>query len=68
MPGIVVPFAFEGYGWTILQLIGLGPKFSVICGECFKIFRKRIRMVDDPIVRCPHCRTANRLPLEVEDE
>ena len=61
----VSPKSFSGYGMSIAQLWGSGPKFTIACGQCGATFTKRVPMVDDPGVPCPNCRAVNVLPLVV---
>jgi hypothetical protein len=62
----VRPHSFEGFNFSLLQLVGKGPKFTITCGECRVTFKQRIPMTDNPGVPCPHCGVVNVLPLEVE--
>jgi len=59
----VKPKDFEGYTMTLLQLVGIGPKFKIRCGECGLWFSERLQIVDEPPVVCPYCKTINVLPL-----
>ena len=48
----VKPKFFEGMNISITQLWGSGPKFTIKCGNCNLIFKKRIQMVDNPPAKC----------------
>jgi hypothetical protein len=61
----VEPAYFSGYGMSIAQFWGSGPKFTINCGACRFTFKQRIPMIDKPGVRCPNCGAVNVLPLEV---
>lgn len=61
----VTPKDFTGWNMSIMQLFGSGPKFTITCGGCEATFKKRIPMIDNPGVVCPHCGAVNKLPLEV---
>lgn len=63
---IVSPKSFKGYNTTLLQIIGKGPKMSVVCGSCGLGFRGRIEMVDNPPLTCPHCKAVNKLPIFIK--
>ena len=62
---IVTPKAFEGMNisWN-LNLFSL-PKFRIKCGKCGSIFSSRINI--QGLARCLYCGTANKLPLEQEE-
>jgi len=61
---IVKPHYFEGWNMSVAQLWGSGPKFTIICGNCYEQFSKRVAMVDNPPARCPNCGAVNVLPLK----
>ncbi len=62
----VVVAACEGWSFSALQLVGLGPKWDLRCGACDIDFRVRLPMKDRPRVACPHCGRVNIVPVEVE--
>lgn len=41
-----------------------GPKWYIECGKCGCGFETRLPLADYPVIRCPHCGTGNKLPLE----
>jgi len=59
----VVPIRYSGMSMSIVQLFGSGPKFTITCGNCSATFKKRIPMVDNPGIPCPHCGAVNVLDL-----
>ena len=61
----VRPLSFEGYNCSLLQLVGLGPKFTIKCGGCATTFKRRIPVADRPGVPCPHCGAVNVLNVVV---
>jgi len=58
--GIVDAKRYEGWGWSPLSLVGLGPKFVIRCGRCQGDFTRRLVPRDEPHERCPYCGTINR--------
>lgn len=65
--GVVAAKSAEGFNFTLLQLFGLGPKWTIRCGWCLNHFTKRIQLVNYPTVPCPHCGTSNILNLVVDE-
>lgn len=60
----VRPKAFSGFTATLLQVFGIGPKFSITCGNCSMTFKQRLPTgIDYPGVRCPGCGEINEMPL-----
>ena len=57
----VRPASATGYNMTLLQLAGVGPKWTVTCGECLASFTKRLPLVDNPGLVCPHCGVVNQM-------
>ncbi len=55
----------EGRSHSLLGNFGIGPKFTIRCGDCGIDFTARVPLVDEPRVACPHCGRVNVLPLEV---
>jgi uncharacterized Zn-finger protein len=49
----------EARGWN-MSLFG-SPKWTIKCGYCEVVFKKRLPKIDEPVVICPHCGTRNRL-------
>ena len=62
MPVAFVRAAYaSGLNFSLFQLIGKGPLWTVRCGDCGVDFKVRIPMVDSPRVRCTCCGTINEL-------
>ena len=66
MSNTVMAKCFEGLNMTLLQIIGLGPQFTITCGHCDMTFKKRIPMVNNPGIACPGCATINIIPVVLE--
>ncbi len=64
MPKRVKPANFEGQSASLLGIFGVAPKFTITCGECRTTFKKRVPVVDEPGIPCPHCGAVNVMPLE----
>ena len=62
----VFPRSFSGWSMSIAQTWGSGPKFTIVCGNCDLVFKKRILMVDNPGITCPHCGAVNIMQTKVE--
>lgn len=63
---VVEPRYFRGMSLSItMNLFGVGPKFTIGCGDCPGTFVTRIPLVDNPTVQCPYCDTWNQLPLTI---
>jgi rRNA maturation endonuclease Nob1 len=62
---VVRPKNCTGYNMSFAQLWGSGPKWTITCGECEATFQKRIPMVTEPGIPCPHCGAVNKLPITV---
>lgn len=59
---IVRAKAFNGFRSTILQVVGIGPKMTVVCGKCRRTFSKRIDVaINNPVLQCVHCGSLNEL-------
>ena len=58
----------EGFNISPAMIVGYSPKYTVMCGNCGKIFKKRFNLYHWPEVRCPHCEAINELPLAVDSE
>jgi phage FluMu protein Com len=65
---VVYPENFTGYNLTLLSIFGIGPKFTIKCGECSYVFKDRIPLIDYPTVLCPHCDALNQFPFTVTTE
>lgn len=65
MAKIVKPRDFSGFNFSPMMIFGIGPKFAITCGNCFLSFEKRIPLVDNPGLCCPHCDCINVMPLGV---
>jgi len=63
---VYTPKYVAGYNTSIAFIFGFGPKFTVVCGKCSVSFKVRVHAVNYPVVSCPACFAANRLPLEIE--
>ena len=61
----VRPLRASGYSFSVMQIFGKGPKWSITCGKCRATFETRIPMIDFPGIPCPSCREVNILPIEV---
>jgi len=61
----VTPDSVCGWNMSIAQLFGSGPKWAITCGECKVSFKKRMPIVSNPGIVCPHCGTVNVIPVEV---
>ena len=57
----VIPKYFEGVNISIAQLFGSGPKWTITCGNCEMTFKRRIPMIEEPGILCPHCNAINKL-------
>ncbi len=65
-PKRVRPAGFSGLSMSLFgQLIGSGPKFTVKCGACYRVFKSRIEMITDSPVVCKHSGVINVLPVQV---
>jgi rRNA maturation endonuclease Nob1 len=62
----VKPAAFSGHNFSLLQIVGLGPKWTITCGSCRNTFQKRLPMVNYPGVACPACGQVNVISVVVE--
>lgn len=62
---MIAPKYATGYNMTLLQLFGIGPKWTIVCGNCGTAFTKRLPMVTCPGVACPRCDEVNVIPVEV---
>lgn len=62
----VEPIRARGDSWSLLQLFGLGPKWTVTCGNCGKTFQERLPVIDRPGVSCPSCGVVNVIPVVVD--
>lgn len=58
----------KGFNISVSMIVGLSPKYTVICGNCNKSFRSRFNLYLFPKVKCSHCGAINRLPLSVDSE
>jgi hypothetical protein len=59
-----IVWAREGWGFstTPLILFGKGPKWTILCGACNRLFKARLHLLwDYPLVCCVHCLTTNCL-------
>lgn len=65
-PKIVKPIECSGLNFSLAQLFGSGPKWTITCGSCRRTFKKRVPVVDNPGIPCPSCNAINVLPFEVE--
>ncbi len=61
---IVDPKWWDGWALTPSMLVGIGPKYKIVCGDCEVSFTKRLPLVRSPVVVCPHCGTRNRIPMD----
>lgn len=59
----VVPKNAKGFNMSLAQIFGSGPKWTISCGDCSVTFKKRIPIVNEPGIECPHCGAVNVLPL-----
>jgi len=50
-----------------MSLIPPGPKWTITCGNCGLIFKKRIQMVNNPALKCPFCDAVNVLNLKIDE-
>ena len=61
---VVAPRRITGMNFSLFQLFGRSPKFTVGCGACPALFVLRFRSgIDRPAARCAECGTWNELPL-----
>lgn len=67
-PKTVKPISAEGNNMTLLQLFGKGPLWTITCGGCRATFEKRLPLVDNPGVSCPHCGAVNVIPITWESD
>lgn len=65
-PRVVNATDWEGPAMSLMQLFGLGPKWTVRCGHCKHTFVTRIPVVDYPTIPCPLCKTLNRIQVVTE--
>ena len=42
----------DGWNMSIMQIFGSGPKLTIECGHCGRIFEKRVAPANHPIVGC----------------
>ena len=63
MSKVVKAHAYSGMNFSWNLNILSGPMTQIQCGECYKIWKERIALMDYPTVECPRCRTINQLNL-----
>ena len=56
----------DGWNMSIMQLFGSGPKLTIECGHCGRIFEKRVAPANHPVVGCTWCGKANMLDVITE--
>lgn len=62
----VSPIEAQGMNMSVFGgLFGLGPKWTITCGNCVVTFKKRIPIVNTPGIECPTCSAINVLDLVV---
>ena len=62
-PKTTIPKDFEGWNVSLTQIFGLGPKWTITCGECGLTFKKRLPMVSNPGIECQFCGVINIIPV-----
>lgn len=50
---------FCGLSWNLN--IFSGPKGVMKCGKCFICSTHRLPLINNPVLKCPHCGEANQI-------
>jgi len=65
-PRVVNAADADGPVMSLMQLFGLGPRWTIRCGHCGNTFSERLPMIDFPTIPCPLCKTLNRIQVVTE--